>query len=178
MASDFEVVVLVDEDDVTVGTAEKQAAHRSPGALHRAVSAWLVDDRGRVVLQRRAWSKYHFAGRWSNACCTHPRPGEATIDAVRRRLHEELGVRPDVVPVGTFVYRAVDPDSDLVEHELDHVFVGVLTDRPTPDPAEVAEVVTIEPEVLARHLHDARLATRYTPWLADVMAIASRAHTA
>ena len=178
MALDSEFVVLVDEHDTAFGEAEKHAAHHPPGALHRAVSAWLVDDRGRVLLQRRAWSKYHFAGRWSNACCTHPRPGEATIDAVRRRLDEELGVRPEVRPAGSFVYRAVDPTSELVEHELDHVFVGVLTDRPTPDPAEVVEVRLIEPRVLVRHLRDPARATRYTPWLADVMAIADRAHTA
>ena len=174
MALHLEQVVLVDEYDVAFGAAEKHAAHRAPGALHRAVSAWLVDDRGRVLLQQRAFSKYHFAGRWSNACCTHPRPGESTIDAVRRRLDEELGLRPELWPAGSFVYLATDPTSELVEHELDHVFVGVLTGQPMPDPAEVADVQLIEPDELARRLREPRLAVHYTPWLADVMAIATR----
>jgi isopentenyl-diphosphate Delta-isomerase len=170
-----EHVVLVNEHDVPVGRAEKYAAHRAPGALHRAVSAWLVDHEGRVLLQRRAWSKYHFAGRWSNACCTHPRPGESTLHAVHRRLGEELGVQPELHPVGSFVYHATDPSSLLVEHEVDHVYAGVIEGWPTPDPAEVLEVQLIELAVLSEHLHDPLIASRYTPWLADVMAIAGGA---
>ncbi len=91
-AIETEQVVIVDADDTPTGVMDKLAAHRNGGALHRAVSACLVDDRGRVLLQRRALAKYHFAGRWSNTCCTHPRPGEEPGVAIARRLGEELGV--------------------------------------------------------------------------------------
>jgi isopentenyldiphosphate isomerase len=82
-------------------------------------------------------------------------------------------VRPEVRPVGSFVYQATDPSSLLVEHELDHVYAGVIEDWPSPDPAEVLEVQLIEPAILSEHLRDPLLASLYTPWLADVMAIAS-----
>jgi isopentenyl-diphosphate delta-isomerase len=123
-----------------VGVADKLAAHSGAGLRHRAVSACLFDAGGRLLLQRRARAKYHFAGRWANAACTHPRPGEAPAHAIVRRLADELGVRPLSLDFGgTFLYRAVDPISGLVEHELDHVYVGVLTETPRPDPSEVMD---------------------------------------
>jgi len=86
-----ERVILVNEHDVVVGQAEKQAAHRA-GALHRAFSVFVQDGAGRVLLQRRALSKYHSGGLWSNTCCGHPRPGEDTRAAAARRLREEMGL--------------------------------------------------------------------------------------
>lgn len=53
---------LVDEAGTTTGTAEKLSAHQAPGRLHRAFSVFLLDERGRLLLQRRALSKYHSPG--------------------------------------------------------------------------------------------------------------------
>ncbi len=86
-----ERVVLVDRDDRPVGTAEKLAAHRS-GKLHRALSVLVVNGYGELLIHRRARHKYHSGGLWTNTCCTHPRPGETTIAAARRRLQEEMGI--------------------------------------------------------------------------------------
>lgn len=130
-----ETVVLVDTDDREVGVAEKLDAHRR-GLLHRAFSVFILNDRGELLLQRRAAGKYHSGGLWSNTCCSHPRPGEGVVDAARRRLREEMGIAAAVVPAFTFVYRA-DLDPDLVEHELDHVLVGRYEGDPDPDPSEV-----------------------------------------
>jgi isopentenyl-diphosphate delta-isomerase len=128
--------VLVDRDDREIGTEEKQRAHEV-GALHRAVSVFLFDGHGRVLLQRRAKRKYHSAGKWSNTCCSHPRPGETPVDAAHRRLGEEMGIACELTPAFSFIYRA-ELDRGLIEHELDHVFVGTFTGAPTPDAREVA----------------------------------------
>ncbi len=161
-------VVLVDEDDNEVGTMEKVAAHAAPGHLHRAVSVCLFDGEGRTLLQRRAEGKYHFGGLWSNSCCTHPEPGEAPAEAAARRVRQELGV--DVTGLehrGTVLYRAEDPDSGLVEHELDHVFAATLVGEPNPAPAEVSEVrwLVVGPETDVT-------AAEFTPWFAEVLAVA------
>jgi isopentenyl-diphosphate Delta-isomerase len=91
-----------------------------------------------VLLQRRAASKYHSAGLWTNSCCGHPRPGEAVRDAAERRLKEEMGIGVPLTPQGTFIYRA-DLSNGLVEHELDHLFVGRFNGDPNPDRDEADE---------------------------------------
>jgi isopentenyl-diphosphate delta-isomerase len=90
-----EQLILVDESNRAVGTAGKTKVHRA-GLLHRAFSIFLVDGRGRLLLQQRSRAKYHSGGLWANSCCGHPRPGERTLAAAHRRLHEELGVRSDL----------------------------------------------------------------------------------
>jgi isopentenyl-diphosphate Delta-isomerase len=130
----MERLVLVDEDDCEVGSAGKLDAHEA-GLLHRAFSIFVVNRAGELLLQRRAESKYHSGGRWSNACCGHPRPGEALGAAAHRRLREEMGFDCALLPVSTFRYRAA-LDHALVENEVDHVLVGVWDGEPSPDPAE------------------------------------------
>jgi isopentenyl-diphosphate Delta-isomerase len=129
-----EQVVLVDEHDRELGVSEKLRAHRD-GALHRALSVFVFDDDDRLLLQRRAAGKYHSGGEWTNTCCSHPRPGEPVDEAARRRLREEMGIDCPVEKAFEFMYRE-DVGGGLIEHELDHVFVGRWSGEPRPDPAE------------------------------------------
>ena len=130
-----ERVILVDEQNRALGTAEKLSAH-AEGRLHRAFSVFVFDRAGRLLLQRRARAKYHSGGLWSNTACGHPRPLEPTAAAARRRLREEMGFDCELTEAFGFVYRA-ELDNDLVEHEYDHVFVGTFDGEPAPDPSEV-----------------------------------------
>lgn len=155
-----ERVVLVDRNDVPIGTEEKLRAH-ALGRLHRALSVFVVNARDEVLLQRRARDKYHSGGLWSNTCCSHPRPHENILDAAVRRLDEEMGLRCELVPAFAFVYRArVGPA--LWEHEMDHVFIGRHDGPPRPDPAEVAawRWASLD-EVCAER---ARGEETFTPW--------------
>ena len=163
-----ERVTLVDDDDRPVGSAEKLAAHRGDGRLHRAFSVLLFDATGRVLLQQRASSKYHFAGRWANACCGHPRPDEATAAAGERRLYEELGVNVALAELASFRYEARDAATGLVEREIDHVLVGRVTGQPPidPNPLEAYAVRWVEPAELTRRLREEGAA--FAPWVADV----------
>ena len=115
---------------------EKLAAHRQ-GLLHRAISVFIYDEQGRLLIHQRAAHKYHSAGLWTNTCCSHPRPGENTSDAAHRRLREEMGMEAELSFAFTFQYRAAF-DNGLTEHEIDHVFIGRINDQPLPNPAEVA----------------------------------------
>src|SRR5919205_4313288 len=125
-----EELILVDAQDRELGVKEKLQAHVE-GALHRAVSVFVFDGGGRLLLQKRAPTKYHSAGLWSNTACGHPRPGESTLAAARRRLREEMGFDCELREAFQFLYRA-ELDGELVEHEYDHVFVGVHDRDPAP----------------------------------------------
>ncbi|MGJ7416631.1 isopentenyl-diphosphate Delta-isomerase [Streptomyces cinereoruber] len=157
---------LVTPDGETTGSAEKLSAHAFPGTLHRAFSVFLLAPDGRLLLQRRALTKYHWAGVWSNSCCGHPHPGEDPARAAARRTAEELGVRPDGLrPAGTVLYRYGDEASGLVEHEYNHLFVGALTGTPAPDPAEVHETALVD----AAELADLRARTPFSAWFPAVL---------
>ena len=158
-----EHVILVDGSDEEIGTAEKLAAHQAPGQLHRAISVFLFGTDGRLLLQRRSAQKHHFRRLWGNTTCSHPRPGEDTVGAGVRRLREEMGISADLHEAGTFIYRAEDEASALVEYELDHVLVGVSDEDPRMDPLQADAFDRIDPaELLVRLQADE---TGFVPWL-------------
>ena len=155
-------VILVDADDREIGVLGKLAAHERGGTRHRAFSVFIVDPQGRWLLQQRAAGKYHFPGLWTNACCSHPRPGEATAGAAHRRLREELGFDCPLTERFQFEYRATSAAEGLTEHELDHVFTGTWAGPVAPDPDEVAATRWVEPKAL-----DAEVRAQpenFTPW--------------
>ncbi|MDE3250339.1 MAG: isopentenyl-diphosphate Delta-isomerase [Bacteroidota bacterium] len=129
-------IILVNENDEPVGTMEKMEAHRR-ALLHRAFSVFIFNSRGELLLQQRAKEKYHSAGLWTNACCSHPRPGEDTVAAASRRLREEMGFSAAITEIFSFTYRS-EFDNGLTEYEFDHVFAGVYDGPIHPDPNEVA----------------------------------------
>lgn len=130
-------VILVNENDVAIGSMEKMAAHEQ-GKLHRAFSVFVFNAKGELLIHKRAEDKYHSAGLWTNTCCSHPRPGENTLSAAIRRLKEEMGMTVELNEVFHFQYH-VTFDNGLIEHELDHVFFGWSSDLPVINPEEVAE---------------------------------------
>lgn len=135
-------VVLLDDVGRPVGTADRLSVHGDATPLHLAFSLHLLDRRGRTLVTRRALSKKTWPGVWTNSCCGHPRPGEDVIDAVRRRVGEELGIRVNAVDVvlPDFHYRAVDA-SGVVENEVCPVHVALVPDdlQLAVDPTEVSE---------------------------------------
>lgn len=168
-----ELVVLVDERDREIGIVEKLRAHLT-GQRHRAVSVFIFDAIGRILLQRRADDKYHSAGRWANTCCSHPRPGESPADAAQRRLREEMGLECALTPAGTFTYRS-DVGGGLVEHELDHVFIGRSTREPVPNPSEVREYRWAHLDDIVREMRERP--NDFVAWLAPAMAALRQAGT-
>lgn len=153
-------VVLVNENDDQIGTMEKMEAHQLPH-LHRAFSIFLFNNKNEMLLQRRALTKYHSGGLWTNACCSHPYPGEAVADAANRRLNEELGIATPLQKAFHFTYQA-EFENGLFEHEFDHVFIGDFSGTPIPDPEEVADYCYKTIADIKRDLEI--IPSAYTPW--------------
>jgi len=136
MKSDY--VILVDEADNEIGVEEKLKAHLK-GDLHRAISVFIFNSENKMLLQKRAETKYHSGGLWTNTCCSHPMVGENTGNAAKRRLREEMGIDCDSLKfIFHFIYKA-QLDNNLIEHELDHVFIAKSDVKPLPDPDEVSD---------------------------------------
>ncbi|MEM7456862.1 MAG: isopentenyl-diphosphate Delta-isomerase [Planctomycetota bacterium] len=160
-------LILVDENDNVVGYSEKLAAHLNGGKLHRAFSIVIYDLKGRMLLQKRAASKYHFGGFWTNACCSHPLRGEELEDTVHRRLIFEMGFDTPLRQEFSFIYRAEDEASGLVEHELDRVFTGTYDGAVKPNPDEVEDYKWIDMPELLSDLETSP--ENYTPWFKILM---------
>ncbi len=130
-----ELLILVDNQDNEIGALDKLSVHET-GVLHRAFSVFIFNSGGELLLQQRAYHKYHSPGLWSNTCCSHPRQGETTDQACHRRLMEEMGLKTSLDFAFSFVYKA-EFENGLTEHEFDHVYFGCCDDLPDPDPEEV-----------------------------------------
>jgi isopentenyl-diphosphate delta-isomerase len=153
-------VILVNENDEQVGIMEKMEAHQK-ALLHRAFSVFIFNEKKEMLLQQRALSKYHSGGLWTNACCSHPKPGEQTLSAAKRRLKEELGFDTAIHKVFDFVYKAAF-ENGLTEHEFDHVYVGEYDDAIHPDPAEVMDTAFLPMDTIVRLAEQEP--SKYTAW--------------
>jgi len=147
-----EQVVLVDNEDNILGTMGKMQAHQE-GVMHRAVSVFIVNGAGEMLLQQRALTKYHSPGLWTNACCTHPRLNETYGDCAQRRLKEEMGINTELIPAFSFIYKG-DVENGLTEHELDHVFVGRYDGPVNLNPAEVADCTFVRLNDIRKRLRE------------------------
>ena len=155
-------VILVDENDIKIGLKEKIAAHKDAN-LHRAFSLLIYNSKGDMLLHKRAESKYHGGGLWTNACCSHPLDGELVSDAVHRRTKEELGyTHLQLEKLFEYMYK-VGFDNGLYEHEYLHVYKA-FTDKEPPqlDPNEVSQTkwVSISELVVDTQNNPAI----YSPW--------------
>ncbi len=153
-------VILVDVNDNVLGTMSKLQAHEE-GKLHRAFSIFILNDKKELLIQKRAYSKYHSAGLWSNTCCSHPQLGETIIDAANRRLHEELGFTTELQIAFSFIYKATF-ENGLTEHELDYVLLGTYNKEPIKNIDEVDDYTWIPLEKLKKDIIEN--SANYTVW--------------
>jgi isopentenyl-diphosphate delta-isomerase len=156
-----EQVILVDEQDNDIGQEGKMRAHENGGVLHRAFSVFIFNENGKMLLQKRGKSKYHFGGLWTNTCCSHPRPGETVEQAAHRKLKQEMGFDTELKEIFTFIYKAAF-ENGLTEHELDHVFVGKYDGKPDVNPEEADDHAWVDIRQLQSDV--AKKPGNYTPW--------------
>jgi len=156
-----EQVILVDRQDQPLGIIEKMEAH-TLGLLHRAFSIFIFNSKGELLLQQRAFDKYHSGGKWTNTCCSHPKPFEETEDAAHRRLMEEMGMSCTLEYGFNFIYKS-ELENELTEYEFDHVFFGESDHLPKVDTNEVASFKYVSLENLAVDLIENP--SMYTEWL-------------
>jgi isopentenyl-diphosphate Delta-isomerase len=156
-----EFVILVNEQDQERGKEGKLKAHQE-GVLHRAFSIFIFNSYNYMLIHQRAHDKYHSGGLWTNASCSHPRPGEELEAAAHRRLQEELGFDCPLQWKTSFIYQVKFEQGNLFEHEFDHIFFGITDQQPHPNPAEVAAIAWIDREELYKAIEEHP--EQYTYW--------------
>ena len=153
-------VVLVDKSGNQIGLMPKLEAHQK-GILHRAFSIFLFNSENQILLQKRSLIKYHSAGLWTNTCCSHPRDGEDIIDAGKRRLYEEMGIKTELKKEFEFTYKEV-LGNGLTEHEFDHVLIGNFNGNPILNKDEVEDWKWMSLEEIEKDINENQ--EDYTVW--------------
>jgi len=157
-------IILVDEKDNQIGVGEKLKIHQQ-GKLHRAFSIFVFNPKGELLLQKRAESKYHSAGLWTNTCCSHPRPHQDIKNEAKKRLREEMGFECDLKEIFNFIYKA-DLDH-LTEYEFDHVLVGEFSGEPIVNRDEVSQWQWLKPTELKEDVK--KYPENYTHWFKKIV---------
>ncbi len=165
-----EYILLVNEDDKEIGIGEKMEVHRT-GQLHRAFSIFVFNSENKLLLQKRAKSKYHSGGLLTNTCCSHQRQGEDLYETIHTRLMEEMGFDCDLEEIFTLKYRA-ELDNGLIEHEIDHVFIGRYDGEPVPNPDEVDDYEWVNLEDVLRGVNESP--EKYTCWFRLLIEIVAK----
>ena len=170
-----DILILVDENDQEIGHLGKMETHVEK-KLHRAFSLFLYDrEEDSMLIQKRAYGKYHSGGCWSNSCCSHPRKGEKLPTAVVRRTKTELNIdieEDKLVYCGKFHYFA--QFEQVAEHEIDNVFIYDYTGQDknviVGNPEEIDELQWISIEELAKWMETDRDA--FSAWFPKAFAFA------
>ena len=149
----YEQLIWVDIFDNEIGEGEKLETHVKE-QLHRAFSVFIIHD-GKMLLQRRALDKYHSAGLWANACCSHPRKGQTFEESVQDRLELELGIpKGACLPQEVFSFVYYSRYEGLSEYEYDHVLVVDYNGKIIPNPEEIMETRWVELAKLKQELEE------------------------
>ena len=152
-------IILVNKNDKEIGTEEKLKAHKE-AKLHRAFSILVFNEKGELLLQKRAKTKYHAPGLWTNTCCSHPAPGKDLMEEARKRLKEEMGFECDLKESFSFIYKA--NLGSLTEYEFDHVILGNFSGNPSPNPEEADDWKWISMQDIGKDIK--KNPEIYTPW--------------
>ncbi|RFU20292.1 isopentenyl-diphosphate Delta-isomerase [Geodermatophilus marinus] len=158
-----ELIVLVDVDGTAIGTMPKPLVHHGETPLHRAFSAYLFDDAGRLLVTRRADGKQTFPGMWTNTVCGHPGPGEDDEAAIARRAADELGLRVRELRPALPSYRYRAEFRGVVENEVCPVYLGRFSGEPAPHPAEVGAWELLDWPAFRRR-QEAEDGDAWSPW--------------
>ncbi len=155
----MEDLIAVDIFDNEIGRVSKLDAHKN-AILHRAFSVFLFNNK-KILIQQRAFHKYHSGGLWANTCCSHPRTNDILSDA-RQRLIEEVGIKcNELKELYSFVYYTKFNDG-LCEYEFDHVIVGEYDGSFELNKDEVNDMKWIDIFELAEDLKNSP--QKYSSW--------------
>ncbi len=144
------MIILVDKNDNKTGQISKLEAHLK-GLLHRAFSVFIFNSHGEILMQQRAFDKYHTPGLWTNTCCSHPKPDENTLSAANRRLSEEMGLKTELKYLFKFQYYAKF-NNNLTENEIDHIFIGYSDELPKINKHEVNDYKYMKPSEIIKEI--------------------------
>ena len=159
-----EYVILVDENDNPIGKEEKVKCHLPNGKLHRAFTALIFNNEGKLLLTKRSEGKMLWPNDWDGTVASHPRESETYASSAERRMPEEIGISCKMNYVNKFEYHV--PYKDIgSENEICGTLIGTIDsfDESSMIKDEISEIKWINPDELKNELEHNR--DIYCPWM-------------
>ena len=159
-----EYVILVNENDNPIGKEEKVKCHLPNGKLHRAFTALIFNNEGKLLLTKRSEGKMLWPNDWDGTVASHPRESETYASSAERRMPEEIGISCKMNYVNKFEYHV--PYKDVgSENEICGTLIGTIDsfDESSMIKDEISEIKWINPAELKNELEHNR--DVYCPWM-------------
>jgi len=159
-----EYVILVDQDDNTIGKDDIVKCHSPNGKLHRAFTALIFKGDGKLQLTKRSEGKMLWPNDWDGTVASHPRESETYVSSAERRMPEEIGISCKMNYVNKFEYHV--PYKDIgSENEICGTLIGMVDsfDNSCMIKDEISEVKWINPDELKNELEQNK--DVYCPWM-------------
>ena len=165
-------LALVDREDSVLGKAEKWDAHKK-GLLHRGYTV-IITHKGKIVLQHRKHPV--FDNVFDLSFSSHQLYEEDVLQtdeaAIYEGLRREWGMeREDIESppkfLKTIYYRAEDPRSGYIEHEIDYIFQVEALKTPAASADFAYGFRLVEKPALLTG--DIRLPSPFAPWVKTLL---------
>jgi isopentenyl-diphosphate Delta-isomerase len=157
-----EKLLIVDEKDNIIATETREKCHSGDGILHRAITSFVFNDKGQLLITQRSNLKKLWPGSWDTSCSTHVYENETYEKAGERRLPQELGFSCKLKFLLKFQYQVKYKDIGS-ENEVCALLIGKYNGQITPNPQEVMDYKWIPADKLEEAI--SKNPEKYTPWL-------------
>jgi len=159
-------VILVNNQDEAIGERDKMDAHLGEGELHRAYTILVSNNRGEVLLQKRAKGKMLWPLFWEATCSSHQTQGGKSeneqIKLAEKRLGEEMGFTCNLKLISKFQYHNLYKNIGA-EKELCWLLIGEWGGTVSPNPEEVVDYQWVMPISLIEEIK--QKPSDFAPWL-------------
>jgi len=159
-----EYLILVDKEDNQIGSEEKVKCHLPDGKLHRAFTALLFNEDGKLLLTQRSQNKMLWPGIWDGTFASHPRESETYVSSAERRMPEEVGISSKLEYLFKFEYH-VKYKNVGSENEICGTLIGFIKNSTTVNLVEdeISQVKWLSANELLSELE--KNPEYYCPWM-------------
>ncbi|MBD3281037.1 NUDIX domain-containing protein [Candidatus Dojkabacteria bacterium] len=137
--------VLDDLGNKTGERALREEVHQK-GLWHRAIHAWLINNKGELLLQKRGPGKDTYPNHWTASIGGHIDAGDDSLPTVIRETEEELGLHireKDIEFLFTVKNPYKDPFTGAHDREFNDVYLirkNVVLEEINFDKEEVSNI--------------------------------------
>ncbi|MDP4011591.1 MAG: hypothetical protein Q8P72_05205 [Candidatus Roizmanbacteria bacterium] len=169
---EIQYIARVNTNDSIQEKIERWKAHKK-GILHRAITV-VVKIKEDILLQHRKHPV--FDSVYDMTISTHQIYDGVHIqsdeEAIYQTLERELHIKPNILTQkptysGNVVYRAEDPKSAYIEHEVCHVYTCTISSIPLFNPIFAYEVKTASLNAIKNQTQE--IYPHLAPWVKEMI---------